>query len=448
MCCVRRWEVQDHHRLDRVHELLGWNILGISRRDACLDVSCMRDRDILSNIRRSVVFDVPAVPGERGVRGGERVSGVLHMSERVRACGRHVDVPDLRPRHVQQPARAHGVLELLAGSVLGELRRDGQRDVFELCAWRMVAGGQPELQFMPGELVHWSKKWVANKLRLQRGVHRAERRPVLGMRCGPVQNRDRLGSVHQLPRRRVFDCGGSDQCDGMHQLPGGGVFGCLRREQCERVRFLSGRYVLGRCRREQRERVCFLPNGGLLKRNRREQRGYVCAMSGRGVFGSLWCNKREYVCFMLTRVVLEPDRIERVCVMPGGGVVFRGGLRIDCKLLVHRRVLRERCHVHGLPDLVVVCRGIHVYRELLLQRRIFQRQWRVCDLSVPVIILTCKSKYIVLWMHPRKNARKHMSQRHCVGARTVVWWCVQCFAKVHTRVEYGGTRRFPCARWK
>jgi hypothetical protein len=83
-----------------------------------------------------------------------------------------------------------------------------------------------------------------------------------------------------------------------------------------------------------------------------------------------------------------------VCVMPGGGVVFGGGLRIDCKLLLHRRVLRDRRHVHGLPDLVVVCRGIHIYRKLLLQRRIFQRQWRVCDLSVPVIIFVCKSKYI------------------------------------------------------
>ena len=171
-------------------------------------------------------------------------------------------------------------------------------------------------------------------------------------------------------------------------------------------------------------------------------------MPGRGVFGSLRCNNREYVCFMLTRDVLEPDRIERVCVMPGGRVVFGSGLRIDCKLLVHRRVLRERCHVHGLPDLVVVCRGIHISRELLLHRRIFQRQWRVCDLSVPVIILTGKSKYRVVWMHPRKNARKHMPKRHCVGARTVVWWCVQCFTKVYTRVEYGGTRRFPCARWK
>ena len=251
-----------------------------------------------------------------------------------------------------------------------------------------------------------------------------------------------------MPRRRVFDCGGSDQCDCMHQLPGGGVFERDRREQRERVRFLFGRYVLGRCRREQCERVCFLPSGGLLKRNGREQRRYVCAMPGRFVFGCLWCNKREHVCFMLTRVVLEPDRIERVCVMPGGGVVFRGGLRIDCKLLVHRRVLRERRHVHGLPDLVVVCRGIHVYRELLLQRRIFQRQWRVCDLSVPVIILTGKSKYRVVWMHPRKNAWKHMPKRHCVGARTVVRWCVQCFAKVYARVEWGGTRRFPCARWK
>lgn len=267
MCCVRRWEVQDHHRLDRVHELLDWNILHISRRDDFNNVSCMRGRDVFSNIRRVFAGDVPAVPGERGVGGGECLAGVLLLPERVCARDGLVHVSDMQSRHVQQPARANGVFELLAGSVLGELRRDRQRDVFELCAWRMVARGQPELQFMPGELVRWSKKRVANGLHVQRRVHRAERRPVLGMCCGPVQNRDRLGRVHQLPRRRVFDCCGSDQCDCMHQLPGGFVFGCLRREQCERVRFL--------------------PSGGLLKRNRREQRGYVCAMPGRGVFGCL-----------------------------------------------------------------------------------------------------------------------------------------------------------------
>jgi hypothetical protein len=145
VCCVRRWEVQDHHRLDRVHELLGWNILGISRRDACLDVSCMRDRHVFSNIRRNDRNDVPAVPGERGVGGGERLAGVLLLPERIRARGGLLHLPDLRPRHVQQPARAHGVLELLAGALFGELRRDRQRDVFELWTWRMVARGQSEL---------------------------------------------------------------------------------------------------------------------------------------------------------------------------------------------------------------------------------------------------------------------------------------------------------------
>ena len=247
---MRRWEVQDHHRLDRVHELLGWDVLDSGGRDACLDVSCMRGRDVFSNIRRVFVVDVPAVPGERGVGGGECLAGFLLLSERVCARGGLVHVPDLRPRHVQQPSRAHGVLELLAGPVLSELRRDRQRDVFELCAWRMVPGGKSELQFMPGELVHWSKKRVANGLHVQCRVHRAERRPVLGMRCGPVQNRDRLGRVHQLPRRRVFDCCGSDQCDCMHQLPGGFVFRCLRREQCGYMCELPRGDVLGRCRRE------------------------------------------------------------------------------------------------------------------------------------------------------------------------------------------------------
>jgi hypothetical protein len=290
VCCVRRWEVQDHHRLDRVHELLGWDVLHISRRDACLDVSCMRGRDVFSNTRRVFAGDVPAVPGERGVGGGECLAGVLLLPERVCARGGLVHVSDMQSGHVQQPSRAHGVLELLAGSVLSELRRDRQRDVFELCAWRMVARGKSELQFMPGELVHGSRKRVADGLHVQRRVHRAERRPVLGMRCGPVQNRDRLGRVCFVSRRRVFDCGGSDQCDGMHQLPGGGVFGCLWREQCGRVCELPRGDVLGRCRREQRERVRFLPSGGLLKRNGREQRGYVYSMPGRGVFRSLRCN--------------------------------------------------------------------------------------------------------------------------------------------------------------
>lgn len=183
---MRRWEVQDHHRLDRVHELLGWDVLHISRCDACLDVSCMRGRDVFSNIRRVLAGDVPAVPGERGVGGGECLAGVLLLPERVCARGRVIHVSDMQSGHVQQPARAHGVLELLAGSVLSELRRDRQRDVFELCAWRMVARGQPELQFMPGELVRWSKKRVANGLHVQCRVHRAERRPVHGMPRGPV----------------------------------------------------------------------------------------------------------------------------------------------------------------------------------------------------------------------------------------------------------------------
>jgi hypothetical protein len=74
-------------------------------------------------------------------------------------------------------------------------------------------------------------------------------------------------------------------------------------------------------------------------------------MPGGGVFGRVRSDKCEHVCFMFTRVVLEPDRNQRVCVMPGGGVVFRGGLRIDCRLLVHRRILRsERRRVHGVFD--------------------------------------------------------------------------------------------------
>ena len=143
---MRRWEVQNRQRQ-----------CGVCR---------LRGRDVLDGGRRDDRNNMPRVPGERDVGGGERLAGVLHLSERVRARGGDVDVQDLRPRHVQQPARAHGVLELLAGPVLRELRSDRQRDVFELCTWRMVAGGKSELQPVPGELVHWSRKRVADELRV------------------------------------------------------------------------------------------------------------------------------------------------------------------------------------------------------------------------------------------------------------------------------------------
>lgn len=88
---------------------------------------------------------VPGVPGERGVGGRQRVAGVLLLQERVRARGGRLHVPDLRSGHVQQPARADGVLELLGWVVLCAFWGDWQRDVSRMPARPVVAGGQPEL---------------------------------------------------------------------------------------------------------------------------------------------------------------------------------------------------------------------------------------------------------------------------------------------------------------
>jgi hypothetical protein len=55
----------------------------------------MRDRHILKHFRRVFVVDVPAVPGERGVGGGECLAGFLYLSKRVRARGGVVRLPDL-----------------------------------------------------------------------------------------------------------------------------------------------------------------------------------------------------------------------------------------------------------------------------------------------------------------------------------------------------------------
>ena len=88
---------------------------------------------------------MPGVPGERDVGGGERLAGLLLLQGRVRACGGVAHVPDLQPRDVEQPDGTYGVLELLGGVVLGELRRDRQRDVRAVCADGVVARGQSEL---------------------------------------------------------------------------------------------------------------------------------------------------------------------------------------------------------------------------------------------------------------------------------------------------------------
>ena len=72
------------------------------------------------------------------------------------------------------------MLELLCGAVLRELWGDRERDVSELSARSVVARRQPELQLVSCELARWSRKWVANKLRLQRRVYGNKRRPVFG----------------------------------------------------------------------------------------------------------------------------------------------------------------------------------------------------------------------------------------------------------------------------
>ena len=107
---------------------------------------------------------VRSVPGERAVGGGERWSGVLLLQTRIRTCGGFVHVPHLRSRHVEQPARALGVLELLARAVLSELRRGRERDVPAMSARTVVAGGQRELQPVPGELARPGRERVAQQL--------------------------------------------------------------------------------------------------------------------------------------------------------------------------------------------------------------------------------------------------------------------------------------------
>jgi hypothetical protein len=97
------------------------------------------------HVLRGVGGFLHVVPGERGVGGGERLAGILLLQIRIRARGGRVRLSDMQPRHVQQPARAHGVLELLARAVLRGCRRDRERDVPGVPAGSMVARGQPEL---------------------------------------------------------------------------------------------------------------------------------------------------------------------------------------------------------------------------------------------------------------------------------------------------------------
>jgi len=151
---------------------------------------------------------VRAVPGERGVGGGERVAGLVLLQARVRACGGDDDVPDLRPRDVEQPARAHGVLELLRRHVLCELRGDRDRDVSAVSARAVVVRGQPELQLVPRELARCGGERVDHRLCLRRGVYRACWQHVRAVCGGDVQGRDRVGRVQRVPGADVVGGGG------------------------------------------------------------------------------------------------------------------------------------------------------------------------------------------------------------------------------------------------
>jgi hypothetical protein len=165
-------ELHDRHVLGRcrcderkrVSQLYSRVVLVRRRREQCGRVHGLPDQHVF----RGVGVLVSAVPGERGVGGGQRVAGVLLLHERVCACDRLVHVQDLRSRHIQQSTRSHGVLELLAWLVLFELRSDRQRDVSRVCARTVVAGGQPELQLVPRKRNRWSRKWVASRLHLHR----------------------------------------------------------------------------------------------------------------------------------------------------------------------------------------------------------------------------------------------------------------------------------------
>jgi hypothetical protein len=168
-------EILGRGRCVSVHELLRRRVLGHGRGE--------RVRDLPEqHVLRGGGVGVRRVPDERGVGGRECLAGVLLLPERVCACGGLVQLSDLCSGDVQQPARAHGVLKLLAWLVLGGLRGDRQRDVSRLSAWRMVARGQSELQPVPGELARCERERVANRVRLRRGVYWREWGHVHGVR--------------------------------------------------------------------------------------------------------------------------------------------------------------------------------------------------------------------------------------------------------------------------
>jgi hypothetical protein len=127
-----------------------WERLSQLHRGHGLERDGGEQRERVRDVPEQHVFavrcgDLHVMSSERAVGGGERGPGVLLLQTGIRACGGRAHVPDLRSRDVEQPARAHGVLELIAWLVLGDFRGCRERDVSELSVGSMVAGGQREL---------------------------------------------------------------------------------------------------------------------------------------------------------------------------------------------------------------------------------------------------------------------------------------------------------------
>jgi hypothetical protein len=154
-----------------VHQLRGWIVRGGGRVERVCELP---DQHVF----RVGGVDLPTVPGERDVGGGECLAGILLLQKRVCACGGRVHLPDMRSRDVEQSVGTYGVLKLLGGSVFCALRGDRQRDVLVMSARAVVARGQPELQLVSCELIRCCKELLANRLCLQRRVRGAERRRV------------------------------------------------------------------------------------------------------------------------------------------------------------------------------------------------------------------------------------------------------------------------------
>jgi hypothetical protein len=96
------------------------------------------------------------------------------------------------------------------------------------------------------------------------------------------------------------------------------------------------------------QRVRELHRGDVLESDRRELLRSVCELPRRVVLVRDGCQLFSGVRVMPGGDVRERDRIQRVCVMPGGLLFFRARIRFPRKLLVQRRVLRGRRRVRGL----------------------------------------------------------------------------------------------------